>query len=95
MNPATESFVSVHGKVADVDSPRNCHLQLYSEDGQLSTSLTINPEFRRSLVIAPGARKYFVEVSCEGHTGKFKSGLYELGGGTRSLDLGTITLSAQ
>jgi len=87
--------VSVRGKVDDVDARATCHLQLYSEKGQPSGQLTMAPDFKRSLVIAPGAHKYYAEVSCEGHPGKFKSGTYELGGGTRALDFGTIVLTAQ
>jgi hypothetical protein len=34
-----------------------------------------------------------VEVTCSGDPAKFRSGIYELGGGTKTLDFGTITLS--
>ena len=95
LHPAAENSVSVQGTVADVNARAVCHLQLYSEHGQPSARLTLSPEFRRSLVIAPGAHKYFLEVSCDGHPGKFKSEMYELGGGFRSVDLGTIVLSAE
>jgi hypothetical protein len=95
LNPAAESSVSLQGKVIDIEPRATCHLQLYGEKGQPRGELTMTPEFKQSLVIAPGAHKYYVEVSCEGHPGKFRSAVYELGGGAKTLNLGTIVLTRE
>ena len=92
LNPAAESVVSVRGRVANADPAEECGLELYSNNGKSLQHRPIPSEFKTSLVIAPGAHKYYVEISCPGHTGLFRSPVYDLGGGTRSLDLGVVAL---
>ena len=92
LNPGAESFVSVQGRVSNVEPRAACDLKLFSEGGEARQTLPVRGEFKTSLVTAPGAHKYYVEVSCPGHAGIFRSAVYELGGGTRTLDLGVVAL---
>ena len=91
LNPAAESFLSLHGKIANAQEGAICSLKLFTEKGKPSRQMTIAPEFKRSLVIAPGVHKYYMEISCTGQPGKFRSETYELGG-NQTIDLGTIVL---
>lgn len=91
LHPVTDGSVWLRGRVADVRPPSTCTVRLYKENGSLAREATVAPEFNRSLTIAPGQGKYYIEVSCTGHSGKFRSQVYELGE-MRTVDLGTIIL---
>jgi hypothetical protein len=92
LNPAADSAISVHGKVANVQADATCNLNLFTADGRAKGKLTVKPAFTRSFVVAPGSRGYYVEISCRGQSGGFRSETYELGGETKTLDLGSILL---
>jgi hypothetical protein len=91
LHPATDGGVWLRGRVTDVRPPATCTLGLYRENGALARETTVAPEFDRSLTIAPGQHSYYIEVSCTGKSGKFRSQVYKLGG-MRTVDLGTIVL---
>src|SRR5215212_6005603 len=91
LHPATESSVMLRGRVADVRAPATCSLQLYRANGKLAREATVAPEFQRALTIAPGQHKYYIEVSCAGRSGKFRSETYTIGG-WRTIELGTFAL---
>src|SRR5882672_5495028 len=88
LHPVTDGSVWLRGRVADVRPPSMWTVRLYKENGGLAREATVAPEFNRSLTIAPGQGKYYIEVSCTGHSGKFRSQVYELGE-MRTVDLGT------
>jgi hypothetical protein len=91
-HPTAESFVSLQGRIANVPKDAVCDLQLFRSNGKPSQRASVTPEFKRALVIAPGVRKYYAEISCSGQPGKFRSGVHELGP-RKAIDFGTITRS--
>jgi len=92
LHPAAESFVSLRGNVADVPAGAACHLDLFTTKNERAAQLTVDANFNRSAVIAPGSHEYYVHIACDGVPGSFKSNTYTLGGGRRELDLGRIVL---
>jgi hypothetical protein len=91
-NPAAESSVSVRGKITNVQPDTTCSVRLLTDKGRVAGEFTTRPQFHRSFVVAPGDRTYYVDVSCAGQPGRFRSTTYQLGGGRRVLDLGPIVL---
>jgi hypothetical protein len=91
-NPASESVVSVRGRVANVDPASECDLRLHGANGKMLQEIVTTAVFERSLVIAPGAQEYYLEISCADQPGRFRTPVRRLGGGTRLLDLGVIAL---
>jgi len=93
MNPAAESSISLRGTITGVDRGAQCNLRLFTGRGRLVGERSIEPVFRGSFVDAPGnRRRYYVEISCANEPGTFKSPQYEVTGGRKELDLGTIVL---
>lgn len=92
LNPAAENVVAIRGRIDSVRPDGNCTLSLMTEAGRVASQATIRPVFSRSFVIAPGNRKYYAMIGCDGESGIFKSAVYESGNETKVMDLGTITL---
>lgn len=91
LHPATESAVTVHGRVAGVPTAATCSLRLVNKNGTVARELTIAPDFQRGMTIAPGQHEYYIEIGCPGQPGGFRSQVYTLGG-MREIDLGAIVL---
>jgi hypothetical protein len=92
MHPAAETAISVEGAVANVPAEASCTLNLYTADGSRAAQATVTPAFRRTLVVAPGEQKYSVHLSCAGHSGEFRSPLYDRPPERRNINVGMVLL---
>jgi hypothetical protein len=94
-----ESAFAVRGKILAPDSmeaPSNCPLDLYrSNDNRKVQEIEVDPEFKRSFVIAPGVHEYYMVVRCAGGW-THKTQVYKLGSNRYVIypvDLGEIRLA--
>jgi hypothetical protein len=93
-----ESAFAVTGKILapnSVAAPSNCVLELYrSKDDHKVQEIEVDPEFKRSFVIAPGVHEYYMLVRCPGGW-THKTQVYKLGSNRyviNPVDLGEIRL---
>jgi hypothetical protein len=82
----------VRGEVANGEAGTACSLRLYTETGRMVGERAVPPRFRTSFSVAPGDHRYYVDISCVGRPGLFRSGTQKVGGERKALDLGVIVL---
>jgi len=100
IHPGAESMFRVKGNISvpNAGVSQEYILEVYRADThQLVKRVSIAPEFNESVVIAPGAHKYYMVISRPGTELKYRSPVFELGEVKHYLqpiDLGSVTLMA-
>ena len=92
LHPAAENTVSVRGKISNVAPDATCNVKLLTDRGNLAANMTTTAEFKRQLLVEGGHWKYYVDVTCAGHSGSYRSAIFELTATNKVIDLGTVVL---
>lgn len=82
LNPAADGVITLRGTVVGVPADSPCLAQLHERNGKLVQEVAVPPAFSRSLVVAPGHRRYYVEIGCPDWQGRFRSEVYDTHSGT-------------
>jgi hypothetical protein len=94
-----ESGFTVQGRIVSsaLNPTSTCALELYrQESGKKLQEAAIQIEFKKTFLIAPEVRKYYMMIHCPGSI-PFQSKVYELGRSgdfMRPVDLGIIELAS-
>lgn len=95
---ACDGVVVVEGTIASAgdEALDDCVALLIREDGHELDRRPIDPDFSATFTVMPGERRYFAEVTCEGHS-SYRSGPFtsEARLGDPPVELGTIRLQPQ
>ncbi len=75
----------------------DCLMSLHVASNDLLVgTVKVRPKFEETFVLAPGEDDYYVTITCQGITGRFKSPHVRLGSVKtyrQGIDLGTVTLN--
>ena len=78
-----------------VEPTTACEVRLFRENGRLIREHSISPKISKGILVDPGRNEYYVEISCNGHPGEYRSNTLVMDDGRKTFDLGPITLTSK